>query len=76
MSESRRRKGLLDAVPESDWRIGPDSADGDNCVMIRDLSGGAREVGDSKDPDGPTLVFTAGEWKAFVDGLRGGRLRP
>ena len=27
-------------------------------------------VRDSKDPAGPTLVFTPAEWEAFIDGIR------
>jgi hypothetical protein len=27
-------------------------------------------VRDSKDPDGPSLIVTAGEWQAFLDGMR------
>ncbi|MDH6109678.1 hypothetical protein P3T36_000449 [Kitasatospora sp. MAP12-15] len=29
-------------------------------------------VRDSKDPDGPALLFSANAWQAFVDGLRAG----
>ncbi len=29
-------------------------------------------IRDSKDPDGPALVFTADEWRAFVSGARAG----
>ena len=32
-------------------------------------------VRDSKDPDGPTLSFTAEEWVAFVEGVEGGEFR-
>ncbi|MFF2039933.1 DUF397 domain-containing protein [Kitasatospora sp. NPDC058170] len=29
-------------------------------------------VRDSKDPDGPALVFPASAWRAFVDAVRAG----
>jgi len=29
-------------------------------------------VRDSKDPGGPSLIVTAGEWRAFLDGVRRG----
>jgi hypothetical protein len=29
-------------------------------------------VRDSKDPQGPRLMFTPGEWEAFIDGVKGG----
>lgn len=33
---------------------------------------GVVPVRDSKDPDGPRLVFSAAGWRAFVAGVRGG----
>jgi hypothetical protein len=33
---------------------------------------GAIAVRDSKDPSGAVLVFTPGEWDAFVDGAKDG----
>ncbi|MGN9789335.1 DUF397 domain-containing protein [Nonomuraea sp. ZG12] len=36
------------------------------------LSGGRVAVRDSKDPDGPALVFTDPEWKAFIGGVKPG----
>ncbi|GAA1006661.1 hypothetical protein GCM10009564_14500 [Streptomyces thermogriseus] len=30
-------------------------------------------VRDSKIPNGPTLVFPAGTWSAFINGLKNGR---
>lgn len=33
---------------------------------------GVVAVRDSKDPDGPKLLFTRDEWKAFVGGVRAG----
>jgi hypothetical protein len=50
-------------------RSGPD---GDNCVEIAELSDGGRAVRDSKDPEGPKLLFTAAEWTAFVGGVKDG----
>jgi hypothetical protein len=34
---------------------------------------GARIVRDSKNPDGPVLVYTAAEWDAFVQGVKAGQ---
>nr|WP_285775285.1 DUF397 domain-containing protein [Microtetraspora sp. NBRC 13810] len=33
-----------------------------------------RRVGvrDSKDPSGPALIFTPGEWRTFVSGVKAG----
>ena len=43
-----------------------------NCVEVAQLPGGQVGVRDSKDPDGPVLRFTRGEWSAFVAGVRAG----
>jgi hypothetical protein len=37
-------------------------AHGDDQIAVRD----------SKDPSGPMLLFTAFEWRAFLDGVRDG----
>ncbi|MGN9837945.1 DUF397 domain-containing protein [Nonomuraea sp. H19] len=50
-------------------RSGPD---GGNCVEVAELSGGRRGVRDSKNPTGPALVFTHGEWDAFIGGVKAG----
>ncbi|MFN2636811.1 MAG: DUF397 domain-containing protein [Gemmatimonadaceae bacterium] len=48
------------------------SAQGDQCVEVADLPGGNRCVRDSKNPRGPELAFTPGEWDAFVKGVKAG----
>jgi hypothetical protein len=35
---------------------------------------GAVALRDSKDPDGPALVFTPDEWRAFAAGVRAGEV--
>ena len=45
---------------------------GANCVEVAVLDT-AVAVRDSKDPQGPALVFAAIEWDAFVDGAKDGR---
>ena len=37
-----------------------------NCVEVASLPGGEIGVRDGRDPDGPVLRFTPGEWGAFV----------
>ncbi|MDN5385344.1 MULTISPECIES: DUF397 domain-containing protein [Streptomyces] len=49
--------------------------EGGNCVEVADGLPGVVPVRDSKAPDGPVLVFPAGSWSAFVDGLKSGRHR-
>ena len=45
---------------------------GANCVEVAVLEAEVA-VRDSKDPQGPALVFAAAEWDAFVDGAKDGR---
>lgn len=55
------------------WRKSSRSTCG-SCVEVR-LAGDAVEVRDSKNPDGPRLLFTLREWHAFVGGAEGGEFR-
>ena len=49
------------------WRKSSYSNGGGNCVEVADLSGGARVLRDSKNPDdGPKLIFTPDQWRAFT----------
>jgi hypothetical protein len=43
----------------------------DNCVEVAFVEG-AIVVRDSKNPAGPSLVFTENEWDAFVAGAKDG----
>jgi Domain of unknown function (DUF397) len=43
-----------------------------NCVEVSELSGGSVGVRNSRDPEGPVLAFTRGEWDAFLGGARRG----
>ena len=43
-----------------------------NCVEVANRPGGGIGVRDSKDPEGPVLRFTPGEWHAFIGGARNG----
>ena len=65
-------KGLRVDLASVNWqqssRSGPYS---DNCVEIAFFNGGIA-MRDSKHPDGPVLLFTQGEWDAFVEGAKDG----
>ncbi|WP_425295747.1 DUF397 domain-containing protein [Nocardia abscessus] len=46
-----------------------------DCVEVAFLDGDNVGVRDSKNPTGPALVFTAGEWDAFTTDLHAGGFR-
>ncbi|MFF8970149.1 DUF397 domain-containing protein [Streptomyces sp. NPDC014995] len=43
-----------------------------NCVEMAVLEGGVVAMRNSRDPDGPALVYTPAEVAAFVAGAKGG----
>ena len=47
---------------------------GGGCVEIASNLPGVIAVRDSKDPGGPALLFSPGEWKAFLAGVVGGEV--
>lgn len=47
------------------------SANGGNCVEVAAGGPGVVAVRDSKDPDGPALVFSPAGWSAFIASLKG-----
>jgi Domain of unknown function (DUF397) len=42
-----------------------------NCVEVSRGVPGVVAVRDSKEPDGPKLMFSTEQWRAFVAGVRG-----
>lgn len=55
------------------WRKSSYSAsNGGNCVEVARALPAAVAVRDSKDPDGPKLIFTPWAWAAFTATLRTG----
>ncbi|MEU2087905.1 DUF397 domain-containing protein [Nocardia beijingensis] len=60
--------GLSDAT----WFTSTRTSGGKDCVEVAHLAGGMVGVRDSKNPTGPALVFTPGEWDAFTAGVVGG----
>lgn len=58
--------------PDLSWVKSSLSFSNSNCVEVASLPGGGIGVRDSKDPEGPILRFTPGEWDAFLGGARNG----
>jgi Domain of unknown function (DUF397) len=54
------------------WRKSTRSGGADNCVEVATSTDRHIGVRDSKNPDGGILVFSPGEWSAFVEGVRDG----
>jgi hypothetical protein len=55
------------------WRKASRSGNnGGNCVEVAGNLAGVVAVRDSKDWQGPVLVFTPAEWEAFTAGVRNG----
>ncbi|MBD0689512.1 DUF397 domain-containing protein [Streptomyces sp. CBMA123] len=54
------------------WFKSSYSNNGGTCVEVAADFPGLTPVRDSKDPQGPALVFPAEAWKSFVAAVRGG----
>jgi Domain of unknown function (DUF397) len=50
------------------------SSTGQNCVEVATNLPGLIAIRDSKNPDGPNLIFTPGEWAAFTQKVKDGDL--
>ena len=55
------------------WRKSTRSdGNGGNCVEVARNLPGIVAVRDSKNPNGPALIFTPAEWAAFLGGTKDG----
>ncbi|WP_433634367.1 DUF397 domain-containing protein [Nocardia sp. CA-120079] len=54
------------------WFKSRRSEAGKDCVEVAFLDGSYVGMRDSKNPTGPTLVFTPSEWDAFTAGVNHG----
>jgi hypothetical protein len=52
------------------WRKSTYSQGGGDCLEVADGHPTVVPVRDSKNPLGPKLVFRAGAWTAFVEGMK------
>jgi len=61
----------LNWLETTTWKKSTMSASNGGCVEVAD-GGDAIALRDSKNPDGPKLVFTPLEWDCFLDGVHKG----
>jgi hypothetical protein len=54
------------------WRTSSYSSNGVSCVEVASNLPGVVAVRDTKDRQGPALVFSSDEWAAFVSDIRSG----
>jgi uncharacterized protein DUF397 len=60
-------------VTRAKWRKSSYSnGNGGACVEVARNLPGVVAVRDSKDPDGPELIFDADQWAAFTRGIKAG----
>jgi hypothetical protein len=62
----------MDHIDRPEWRKSSYSGNSGNCVEVAGNLPGIVAVRDSKNPDGPKLIFTPDEWRAFAAGIRNG----
>ena len=55
------------------WRTSTHSGQNGSCVQVAANLPGIVAVRDSKNPPGPELIFTPGEWRRFATSIRTGR---
>ena len=65
----------MDHLSNATWRKSSYSGgNGGDCVEVAVLADDSRAVRDSKDPEGPKLVFAPATWRAFTAAVKGGAL--
>jgi hypothetical protein len=62
-------------LTDAAWRKSSYSGNnGGDCIEVTSNLGDVVAVRDSKDPEGPVLVFSPAVWRAFAAGVKAGEL--
>jgi hypothetical protein len=72
-SYSTNNGNCVEVAASVAWRKSSYSSHNGNCVEVARSLPGVVAVRDSKDADGPALMFAADQWRAFVSGVRAGK---
>ncbi len=66
---------IPDATALATWRKSSYSnGEGAACIEVSDGHPGVVPVRDSKNPQGPALLFPIGRWSSFVTAVKNGQL--
>ncbi len=63
---------VIDALHDGPWIKARASQGQGQCAEAKDLPAGRVAMRQSTDPTGPTLIFTHGEFSAFLAGAKAG----
>jgi hypothetical protein len=72
--EQRPWQATLPRLCPAAWRKSSHSTFNGNCIEVAALAGELVGVRDSKDSEGPVLVFGGADWQLFLAGIRSGRV--
>jgi hypothetical protein len=65
---------IVPEISAQGWYKSSYSAQANECVETGRITAGGMAVRDSKNPNGPALVFPADAWAAFVTAVKTGDL--
>ncbi|MGH3225213.1 MAG: DUF397 domain-containing protein [Streptosporangiaceae bacterium] len=57
-------------IRRAEWSKSSYSSANGQCIQVARNLPGLVAVRDSKNPDGPKLIFSPGDWRTFVSGVK------